>query len=1030
MARRENELFIGSEYLNIEGRSIKHPALIKHYGTINVNKLKNEPINLVGLDLETNHLTAELRLLGIYRNNNITQYTSNFLDALFDLVKWCHYKEHHIAYWNKLDPQVLFKQVLLAASEKQRYEALARFGKTSGRWDRKLGQWMPDNPPIIEIDFRDYKFGISNVIRSSIQFFFYSKGNKKLKQVWAYDIAQLYALSIESEATYNLGTKDSPKPRLSYYTKVDKSAHLVDWDRYQTDLDYRHNIVNYSNALDARAVYDLGMMIQEDFKKAFGYYLNTLVSSGSMARAGIVATIFNHYKVNPLDDNVKGTESYEKAVDDIRSIAFINHYDKWLDTYGGDILKNLFAISTESYKGGYIEALRLGYVKEAYYADIASAYPAFIAKLYDLRDSKLTTGFGIPPKIPYSYCFVRGIVTIPEHINIHPLTVKHPTSKETNIRPVGTFRASYLLEEREYLISLGASFSDEEWVNVETNGKLSPFAEVASNLTALRTELIKANNSAEYVVKKTNNSGYGITFEAVPTHIEKGNTYSIKSIENLIDGVIGFLWNDEYDFKLSKSDINNIAKNASDKLSNYSTKKSVSKYIANEIMLKCYAVDPFDNQYLKDEFNVLKGYVKNIHLKELRDEMYYKYDKQYTVPYRIWHNEKGMYYDDVVNEVEASGIKLEGQASIDQLFYMFDLYQSLKESLKPKKIGIDELVDIDRLEKMHQIIELEIYNGLVDVNDIIIENVGFRAGEFFNPIYAAWITSQTRLTLSKAGNTIEARGGKPILLMTDSIFWEGTADMMPKDLVREEKTTGYFEKPSKVTDMLCLGSGRYEYTDAKGRQLSKQRGLNTSDWQSDDGVDVSKFSWMEAITNPKHILPNGKISVNVRTLVSVGLVLHSPKRIEPDGIEVGYDIKDLGLIKETKREVDALIGYTKRIFNESPKTDELSKRMIQTRPLSLGYGLFGVDGINDQTLPILREKMFKLEPISKKERIKATNRKTSSTFYNRNKEDIRQESNTKYAQLRNYGYTRNEARKMANWNSDKIMEKLVRDEKI
>jgi hypothetical protein len=74
--------------------------------------------------------------------------------------------------------------------------------------------------------------------------------------------------------------------------------------------------------------------------------------------------------------------------------------------------------------------------------------------------------------------------------------------------------------------------------------------------------------------------------------------------------------------------------------------------------------------------------------------------------------------------------------------------------------------------------------------------------------------------------------------------------------------------------------------------------------------------------------------------------------------------------------------------------------------------------------------MFKLEPISKKERVKATNRKTSSTFYNRNKEDIRQESNTKYAQLRNYGYTRNEARKMANWNSDKIMEKLVKDEKI
>lgn len=1030
MARRDNELFIGSEYLNIEGRSIKHPALIKHYGTINVNKLKSEPIKLVGLDLETNHLTAELKLLGIYRNGNIIQYTDNFLEALFSLIKWCYYAETHIAYWNKLDPQVLFKQLLLAASEKQRYEALARFGKTSGRWDRKLGVWMPNNPPVLELDYRGYKFGISNVIRSSIQFFFYSNGNKRLKSVWAYDIAQLYAKDIQSEAMYNLGTKENPKPRLNYYSKVDESAHIVDWDRYQTDIEYRINVVNYSNALDARAVYDLGMMIQEDFYKAFGYYLNTLVSSGSMARAGIVATIFNHYKVNPLDDNAKDTDAYNNAVDDIRSIAFISHYDGWLDKYGGDILKNLYAITTESYKGGYIEALRLGYIKEAYYADIASAYPAYIAKLYDLRGSKLTTGFGVPPKIKYSYCFIRGTVTIPEHINIHPLTVKHPTSKETNIRPVGTFRASYLLEEREYLISLGASFESEEWVNVETSGKLSPFAEVASNLTDLRGKLIDEHNSAEYVVKKTNNSGYGITFEAVPTHVELGNTYSVKSIENLINGVTGFLWDDAYDFKLSNVDINNIAKNSSEKLSKYNTKKQVAKYIANEIMVKCYAVDPFNNESVKDRFKVIKSYLRNIHLKEIRDEMHYKYDKAYTIPYRMWHSDNGMYYDDVVNEVESFGINLPGNTSVDQLFSMFDMYLELKRDLKPKRMGIDDVIDIKRLEELHSIIELEIYNGLIDVNDIIIENVGFRAGEFFNPIYAAWITSQTRLTLSKAGNAIEAKGGKGILLMTDSIFWDGTADMIPPELVRDKKTTGYFETPSKITDMLCLGSGRYEFTDANGRMQSKQRGLNTTDWHSADGVDVSKFSWMEAITNRDYRLESGKLSVNVRSLISVGLVLHSPKRIESDGKVVGYDIEDLGLIKTTRREVDALIGYTKRIFNESPNIDDLSKRMIQTRPLRLGYGMFGVEGINDQTLPLLREKMFKLTPISKKERVKATNRKTSSTFYNRNKEDIRQSSNTKYAQLRNYGYTRTVARKMANWGSDKITAQLVKDEKI
>ena len=50
MARRENELFIGTEHLNIEGRSIKHPALIKIYANVNVNKLSTEPVKLYGLD--------------------------------------------------------------------------------------------------------------------------------------------------------------------------------------------------------------------------------------------------------------------------------------------------------------------------------------------------------------------------------------------------------------------------------------------------------------------------------------------------------------------------------------------------------------------------------------------------------------------------------------------------------------------------------------------------------------------------------------------------------------------------------------------------------------------------------------------------------------------------------------------------------------------------------------------------------------------------------------------------------------------
>ena len=63
MARRANELYIGNEYLTIEGRQIKHPALISCYATPTVkSKIRAEPIQLLGLDLETEPHTAELKL--------------------------------------------------------------------------------------------------------------------------------------------------------------------------------------------------------------------------------------------------------------------------------------------------------------------------------------------------------------------------------------------------------------------------------------------------------------------------------------------------------------------------------------------------------------------------------------------------------------------------------------------------------------------------------------------------------------------------------------------------------------------------------------------------------------------------------------------------------------------------------------------------------------------------------------------------------------------------------------------------------
>lgn len=47
--------------------------------------------------------------------------------------------------------------------------------------------------------------------------------------------------------------------------------------------------------VDARAAYDLGMLIQEEFFTAFKHYPANLISQGSLARSAIVATIYNKY---------------------------------------------------------------------------------------------------------------------------------------------------------------------------------------------------------------------------------------------------------------------------------------------------------------------------------------------------------------------------------------------------------------------------------------------------------------------------------------------------------------------------------------------------------------------------------------------------------------------------------------------------------------------------------------------------------------------------------------------------------------
>lgn len=914
MARRENSLFIGKEHLNLEGRSIKHPSLIKIYATPNVNKVNDEEIKLLGLDLETNHLTAELKLLGFYNGIEYQYFTEGFIEVLYLAVKNCLRNDASMAYWNRLDPFVLFKQFLILKDETEQMESLNRFGKVSGEWDRKNGKWKL--PPLVSVQVGGHEFGIINVVRSSIQFYILSDAMEKPKTCWAFDIAALYQSGLEKEAT----------ARFDWYSKVDKSAHLVDWVRFEKDDYYRNEIVLKSNKYDAMAVYYLGLHIQNDFKKAFEWYPRTLVSQGSLARSAIVAVLIKSYEHIEDDEERKAL-----IYDDMASMGLLYHLDNWVNDSNKEDIKDFYSLCTEAYSGGYIESIHYGYSADGYYADIASAYPGVIQHLLDLRGSTITKGVGIPPKIDNGYVFIRGDVSIPVHVQYHPITIKHPILQETNIRAVGEYRASYIYQEREFLIEQGATFENEEYFIVETKGEISPLAKVCMQFIDLRTQLKAQNDSAEHMAKIAANSLYGILFEAVDTFEE----------------------------------------------------------ITKEVQVKETHTDA---QYRE----ALKPYLKAINLEAVKKQIKITYDNDYAKIIGRWHNKDAKLTLDMVKmELEEThGLYLEASQNMDILHEINSLYEVETKQTTTETIEQTEII-----------------------------RSGYRAGEFWNPLYATIITAMTRLLLAKASTAIEDKGGKPIIMMTDSVLWQGTAEMLPNELWREKKTLGFFEKPEYVKDIICLGSGRYGYTawDKKSKswvRMSKKRGLNASEIHSAEGIPLDDFNWADALKVMDET-KSEKIHVTVRVLVSPGMILHNHN----------YKVIDLGKVVEETREVDVVVGKSKRSFDDDIKNPKLlATTLVPTESLVLGYNMFGDGKIPNQTLSFLRNHMMRMNYMTRKDKRQQTDRGRQKKYYhNVNGKQKKDKKNDVYEKLRAYGYPSKYAKIMCNWANKRIDEQLAMD---
>lgn len=190
----------------------------------------------------------------------------------------------------------------------------------------------------------------------------------------------------------------------------------------------------------------------------------------------------------------------------------------------------------------------------------------------------------------------------------------------------------------------------------------------------------------------------------------------------------------------------------------------------------------------------------------------------------------------------------------------------------------DRRIFLDGQQYVTKVIDNSIYGKTVMTTEYV-ENIdgipqitGYVAGDRFNLLYGCLITARTRIQIAEACNEILMRGGRPIMTMTDSIYWEGRPTDIDQSTIRTEKTPGFFEPPTQVEDFYILKTGQYEYR-AGTKWSYKLRGLPV-DWEFLHSFGGSFFrsiviegcGAIKPTTHPSKI----QIPVSARRLISIG----------------------------------------------------------------------------------------------------------------------------------------------------------------
>src|SRR5690554_6450402 len=159
--------------------------------------------------------------------------------------------------------------------------------------------------------------------------------------------------------------------------------------------------------------------------------------------------------------------------------------------------------------------------------------------------------------------------------------------------------------------------------------------------------------------------------------------------------------------------------------------------------------------------------------------------------------------------------------------------------------------------------------------DILWE--GYRAGDFFNPVIASYITAFTRTYISNVSYNIIQNGGEVYLNMTDSIIFNGKITL---DIFSKDKTLGKFEMPTEISDIIILGAGRYEYREEfTNKYVIKNRGFSVT---RKDKSFYSEFDLQDKFTiKTREFVSSFKATTNKFRFRDMGHLLDSDYIINP-----------------------------------------------------------------------------------------------------------------------------------------------------